>query len=83
METKLTLRLEQGVIEGAKIYSKTHHRSLSSLVEAYFRRLGNLDQKQALGEITPVVKLLSGVLQSSEIENWKEEYSDWLKKKHE
>ncbi len=83
METKLTLKLNQDVIENARKYSKAHHRSLSGLVEAYFRRLGNLNKDLPPVELSPVVKVLSGVLKESDIENWKDGYTDWLKKKYE
>ena len=37
--TKLTLRLDSGLIEGAKEYAHSHQRSLSQLVADYFARL--------------------------------------------
>ncbi len=39
MDTKLTLTVDKEVIEKAKIYAKTRKRSLSDLVENYFRAL--------------------------------------------
>ncbi|MDD5150864.1 MAG: DUF6364 family protein [Flavobacterium sp.] len=39
MNTKLTLSLEKKVIEGAKIYAKGTGRSLSEMVENYFKSL--------------------------------------------
>ena len=37
--TKLTLRLDSGLIEGAKAFAQEHQRSLSQLVADYFARL--------------------------------------------
>lgn len=39
MSTKLTLRLDAGLINGAKKYAAREGRSLSELVAAYFKRL--------------------------------------------
>lgn len=38
--TKLTLRLDSGLIESAKAFAHEHQRSLSQLVADYFARLG-------------------------------------------
>jgi hypothetical protein len=39
METKLTLKLDQLVIKSAKEYAENNNRSLSKLVEDYFKNL--------------------------------------------
>ena len=39
MSTKLTLRLDEGLINGAKKYAAREGRSVSELVAAYFKRL--------------------------------------------
>ena len=41
MNTKLTLTIEQDVIEKAKKYAKDKERSLSSLIENYLKALTN------------------------------------------
>lgn len=41
MNTKLTLTIEKAVIEQAKKYAKEQGRSLSDLVENYFKALAN------------------------------------------
>jgi Family of unknown function (DUF6364) len=38
--TKLTLRLDSGLIESAKVFAHENQRSLSQLVADYFARLG-------------------------------------------
>ena len=45
MNTKLTLSLEKEVIEKAKIYAKGTGRSLSEMVENYFRNLISKSEK--------------------------------------
>jgi len=47
MEAKLTLKLDKKAIETAKIYAKRHNRSISGMVENYFRNLSpeNVYQK--------------------------------------
>jgi hypothetical protein len=59
MTTKLTLRLDDKVIEGAKRYAKLKGRSLSELVESYFKSITELDNNQS-DELTPSVKSLMG-----------------------
>jgi len=39
METKLTLKLDKSIIQSAKKYAKNNDKSLSKLVEDYFRNL--------------------------------------------
>jgi hypothetical protein len=39
--TKLTLRLDQGLIASAKLFAHAHERSLSQLVADYFARLSD------------------------------------------
>ena len=53
MNTKLTLTIEQSVIEKAKKYAKNKERSLSDLIENYLKSLTNLEEKtvEEIGEI--------------------------------
>ena len=45
MNTKLTLSLDKEIIEQAKIYAKGTGRSLSEMVESYFKSLSNPKRK--------------------------------------
>ena len=66
METKLTLKLDQMVINSAKKYAKNNHKSLSKLVEEFFR---NLDQENNhSGKYPPLIKRLSGVISEEALE---------------
>ncbi|TDW97337.1 DUF6364 family protein [Dinghuibacter silviterrae] len=59
MTTKLTLTLDDKVIQGAKRYAKAKGRSVSELVESYFKSLTGPVNEQA-SELTPSVKSLMG-----------------------
>ncbi|MDB5048872.1 MAG: hypothetical protein JWO30_1943 [Fibrobacteres bacterium] len=61
MDTKLTLMLDKRIIGRAKAYAKRNHKSLSGLVENYFKNLTEA-QKADDGASTPLVNELTGVL---------------------
>jgi hypothetical protein len=66
MNTKLTLSLEKDVIEKAKIYAKGTGRSLSEMVENYFKSLvstPNNSQDDKDNEIDPGLKKLVGIIE--------------------
>ncbi len=80
MNTKLTLKLDQRVIEGAKTYAKKKETSLSKLIENYLDFI--IEPKEKGSEITPFVKSLSGVLDLSKTVDIKKEYKKHLTKKY-
>ena len=59
MTTKLTLTLDDKVIQSAKRYARTRGRSVSELVESYFKSLTELSGEPS-EELTPSVKSLLG-----------------------
>jgi hypothetical protein len=76
MNTKLTLSLEKEVIEQAKIYAKGTGRSLSEMVENYFRNL-TTNSEFDTESIHPKIKKLIGRIKLPEdfdLEKAKEEY---------
>ncbi len=80
MDKKLTLSLNEDVIEMAKIYSKQSNTSLSKLIESY---LTSLTQNKTRGiEITPLVKSLSGVISIDNDFDVKDEYAKYLIEKY-
>ncbi|MBK8981672.1 MAG: hypothetical protein IPM38_04955 [Ignavibacteria bacterium] len=81
MNTKLTLKLNNKVIEQAKIYAKEKDTSLSKLIESYLEYLTSKNSSDA-NEITPLVKSISGVLQSGKNLNVKKEYKKHILKKY-
>ncbi len=81
MNTKLTLSLEKEVIEKAKIYAKGTGRSLSEMVENYFRNLvekpNNENNEDKYADIDPSIKKLIGRItlpDDFDIKKAKEEY---------
>jgi hypothetical protein len=65
METKLTLKLDQRVINSAKKYAEDNSRSLSKLVEDYFKNL--LSENIQKEEYPPLVKKLSGIISENDL----------------
>lgn len=63
MNTKLTLTLEKEIIEQAKKYASNKGRSLSEMVENYFRYITE-SKTEAIEEVqlSPRVRKLKGVL---------------------
>ncbi len=80
MDAKLTLKLNQAIIEKAKEYAKSKQISLSDLIENYLQKLTN--DKKSNKTITPLVKSLSGVIKLPDNYNEKEDYTDYLAKKY-
>lgn len=77
MDSKLTLKLENAVIERAKEYAKSNKTSLSKLIERYLDSLtGKIDE-----ETTPLVESLTGVVDLKNIDD-KKEYIDYLVEKY-
>lgn len=58
MDTKLTLTVEQSVIEQAKLYAQRQGQSLSDIVENYLKVL--ISEKLEEEELSPLVKSLRG-----------------------
>ena len=82
MDKKLTLSLNQRVIEKAKNYAKQHRTSLSRLIEAYFESLTSQQKDITDIETTPLVESLLGVIQLPEDFNYKEARTMYLNEKH-
>ena len=80
MDTKLTLKLEQTIIEKAKSYAKSHRTSLSQLIENYLQNITSEKGKEE--KITPLVKSLSGIINLTEDFDYKNGYSDFLINKY-
>jgi len=80
MDTKLTLRLNKEIIEKAKIYAQERKTSLSKIIEIY---LNLLTKEEEINEdISPLVQGLSGIIKPEDIDNIKNDYSDYLDQKY-
>ena len=82
METKLTLRLNDRVIERAKLYARSHKISLSKMIESYLDSLTKEKGKEKKISITPLVESLSGVIDLPSDFDYKKEYGDYLIEKY-
>ena len=80
MDKKLTLSLNEKIIETAKHYAKSNNTSLSKLIESYLGTLTNKEKKE--NEITPLVKSLSGVISMDDDIYVKDEYTQYLMEKY-
>jgi hypothetical protein len=63
MEAKLTLRLDDKIINSAKAQEK--HKSLSKLVEDYFANLSY--EKETIKNYPPLIASLSGVISAKDL----------------
>ena len=79
MQTKLTLRLEDQLIEEAKSYAARTGKSVSQLVAEYFKLLTaeKVSRKQT---VTPVAESLRGILRDAKLDE--PDYRKYLEEKH-
>ena len=82
MNTKLTLTIEQTVIEKAKKYAKDNERSLSDLIENYLMALTKESDVNDDVELTPVVKSLKGSFTAPKNFDYKKELANRLSEKY-
>ena len=81
MNTKLTLKLNQRIIERAKEYASNKKMSLSRIIESYLQSLVS-EQGTTEFEISPFVKSIStGTIIPTDLD-YKKEYSDYLIQKY-
>jgi len=79
MNTKLTLRIDDGLIESAKEYSAKTGKSISRIVADLFEIIKNEELRKE-SEPTPTVKSLHGVLKGRDISE--KEYEKHLEEKY-
>jgi len=80
MDAKLTLKLDEDVIEKAKEYAKLKNTSLSALIENYLQKI--TAEKKGKRKITPLVKSLSGIIDLPADYDHKKDYTDYLMRKY-
>jgi len=81
MNTKLTLTIEQTIIEKAKRYANGKGRSLSDIVENYLKAITKEDNIESIG-LTPIVKSLKGTFKAPKSTDYKNELSKRLTEKY-
>ena len=82
MDTKLTLKLNQEIIEKAKVYASQKKVSLSRIIENYLHSLTNDIKSESSIEISPFVKSLSNGTKIPTDLEYKKEYSENLINKY-
>lgn len=81
MDSKLTLSVNKSLAEKAKLYARSQGRSLSDLVESYFKLLTR-DEEEFNLPISSKLKSMKGALKVDAEYNYKKELSDSLSKKY-
>ena len=79
MDSKLTLKLNESVIERAKLYAKENNVSLSRMIESYLQAI-TLKNKNRI-KISPLVKSLTGVIELEKTD-YRKDYTDFLSQKY-
>jgi hypothetical protein len=86
MYTKLTLNIDQNVIENAKKYAKHQKRSVSKLVEEYLSLISSssspANEKTGYNSLGPITKELAGIIKIKGKMDYKELLTDALMEKH-
>ncbi len=78
MHTKLTLRMDEALIERAKAYSKANGKSVSQLVADYLALLQN--EPAGGPRLSPIVGSLRGLLRGAKV--GEQDYRRHLEDKH-
>jgi len=81
MNTKLTLVIEQEIIQKAKEYAKDKNCSLSNIIENYLKSLTKENKTEKI-QISPIVKSLSGSFKLPKDFDYKIELGKAIEKKH-
>lgn len=81
MNTKLTLTIEQALIEKAKEYAKAKGRSLSDIVENYFKVIVKNEVVVKTGT-TPIADSLRGSFKAPKDFDYKKELAKALTEKY-
>ena len=80
MQTKLTLSIDNDIIEQAKEYARQQHRSLSNMVENYLKLVV---RKETLPEeIAPIVASLMGSFPMDVKGKGRDEITSYLEEKY-
>ena len=81
MNTKLTLTIEQTMIEKANKYTNGKGRSLTDIVENYLKAITKEDNNESI-KLTPIVQSLKGTFMAPKGIDYKKEHSKRLTEKY-
>lgn len=76
MVTNLTIKLDEHIVERAKMYAKERNTSLPKLVSNYFHELTMESSEEE--EISPLIQSLSGIVPYISEKDEKEMYTHYL-----
>ena len=79
MQTKLTLRLEDQLIEQAKSYAAQAGKSVSQVVADYFKILTS-EKTKLSSPSAPITQSLRGLLREAKLDE--KDYKKYLEEKH-
>lgn len=86
MHTKLTLRLEDALVEKAKAWAKERRISLSQAVAEFFAQLPEKGKGRSLARLSPWTRRLIGSAAGKSLapmdEEIRRDHLDYLEKKH-
>jgi hypothetical protein len=80
MNTKLTLTIDQSIIEKAKAYAKEKERSLSDIIENYLKTITR--EQNASEGLSPLTNSLLGSFKAPVDFDYKSELSKGLSEKY-
>lgn len=79
MQTKLTLRMDDNLIESAKEYASQTGKSVSRIVADFFEIIKN-EKIRREDAITPTVRSLRGVLKGKQLDE--KDYKKYVEEKY-
>jgi hypothetical protein len=79
MNTKLTLRMDESLVESAKEYGAKTGKSVSKIVADYFEILAN-EKLHKETPLSPTVRSLKGILKGSGLNE--NDYKKYIEKKY-
>jgi hypothetical protein len=71
METKLTQKMDRVIIDSEKKYAESNHKSLSRVVEEFFRKLTY--ENEQFQKYPPLIEELSGVISENDLKKLTQE----------
>lgn len=82
MAAKLTLSVEESLIEQAKVLASKTGRSLSSIVSEFLQSLIDKDRQELSHPESPIVSKLAGIIDLPEDYDYKEDFGNHLIQKY-
>jgi antitoxin component of RelBE/YafQ-DinJ toxin-antitoxin module len=80
MNKKLTLSVDDNIINSAKLYAQKNNVSISQLVQTFLKLITKSEKHKK--KYPPITSELLGILRSSKKNNIKKDYADYLSEKY-